>query len=369
MAQSREMETEAVNADSFLDIVASVVSILIILFVMTGLRIKNTPVEVAAAASAAAARSRAALAGDLAAERAMHQEALGTARQVQEVQRQVILRLQERDMLATAVAAIQRQTEGTQEQLSTQSRQDSDLDRGILDARLLLSDLESRGGRSPRRRAAPIQMRSYPTPLSRTVEGHEIHFQLRRGRLALVPLDTLIQDLKTDFERNLYKLRDLPDMTQTVGPEGGFRMRYSVERVNTPPEEAIRTRHGGSYVRLKLWTLIPSSDDLGETLDEALHPTRGCTRCWATRGPRTPRSPSGSIRTASTPFARFARSFTTPVSRWRPGRFPRASPSPARPRAASRRQSRIPLSLRERAGVRENCQRCRADSPVKPVNG
>jgi hypothetical protein len=264
------METEAVNADSFLDIVASVVSIMIILFMMTGLKIKNTPVEVANAISAAVAKTGAELAGDLASERAMREEVLKTARQVQEVQREAILRQQERDLLATAVAAIQRQTQGTQQELSAQSQQDSDLDRGILDARLRLSDLEHQRWTIESAPAAPVQIESYPTPLSRAVEGHEIHFQLRRGRLALIPLDALLQDFKTDLEHRLNQLRDLPEMTETVGPEGGFRMRYSMERVDTPPEEAIKTHHGGSYARLKLYTLIPSSDDLGETLDEAL---------------------------------------------------------------------------------------------------
>jgi hypothetical protein len=266
------METEAVNADSFLDIVASVVSIMIILFVMTGLKIKNTPVQVTAAISAAAAKSGAEWAGDLAAEHAAREEVLQTARQVQEVQSEALRRQQERDMLATAVAAIQRQTEGTEQQLSARSQQDYDLERGILDARLRLSDLESQRWTIASAPAAPVQIESYPTPLSRAVEGHEIHFQLRRGRLALIPLDRLIEDLKTDFEHKINKLRDLPEMTETVGPESGFRMRYSVERVDTPPEEAMRTRHGGSYARFKLWTLIPSSDDLGETLDEALRP-------------------------------------------------------------------------------------------------
>jgi len=45
MAHIVEQE-EAVNADSFLDIVASVVSVMIIMVMMTGLKIKNTPVDV-----------------------------------------------------------------------------------------------------------------------------------------------------------------------------------------------------------------------------------------------------------------------------------------------------------------------------------
>jgi hypothetical protein len=272
MVRRREQETEAINADSFLDIVASVVSILIILFMMTGVKIKNTPVDLAAGLSSAAAKTGVELAGDLAAERTMRQEVLKTARQVQEVQSEALLRQQERDMLATAVAAIQRETLGKKEQLSAKSQQDTELDRAILDARLRLSDLQSQRRTIESAPAAPLAIESYPTPLSHEVEGHEIHFQLRRGRLALIPLDKLIEDFKTDAQSKVSNLRDLPEMTETVGPEGGFRMRYSLERVDTPPEEALKTRHGGSYVRFKRWTLIPSSDDLGETLDEALRP-------------------------------------------------------------------------------------------------
>ena len=42
-ASPQVSETEAVNPDSFLDIVASVVSIMIIMVLMTGLKIKHTP--------------------------------------------------------------------------------------------------------------------------------------------------------------------------------------------------------------------------------------------------------------------------------------------------------------------------------------
>ena len=290
MARRREQETEAINADSFLDIVASVVSILIILFMMTGVKIKNTPVDLAAGGKgdsphlceapfgpfrqmgAVPFSPRVELAGDLAAEQTMRDEVLKTARQVQEVQSEAVVRQQERDMLATAVAAIQRETLGKKEQLSAKSQQDTELDRAILDARLRLSDLQSQRRTIESAPAAPVAIESYPTPLSHEVEGHEIHFQLRRGRLALIPLDRLLEDFKTDAQRKVSNLRDLPEMTETVGPEGGFRMRYTLERIDTPPEEAIKTRHGGSYVRLKLSTLIPSSDDLGETLDEALRP-------------------------------------------------------------------------------------------------
>ena len=58
-----------------------------------------------------------------------------------------------------------------------------------------------------------------------------------------------------------------PELTETVGPVGGFRLRYTLERHDVSPAEGGR---GGSYARLQKWTIIPNSDDLGEPVRLAL---------------------------------------------------------------------------------------------------
>ena len=40
-----------------------------------------------------------------------------------------------------------------------------------------------------------IKIKTYPTPISRTVYGREVHFQLHKGRIVLVPLDQLVDEL------------------------------------------------------------------------------------------------------------------------------------------------------------------------------
>ena len=84
--------------------------------------------------------------------------------------------------------------------------------------------------RSRRSPAASERIESYPTPLSRTVDGRELHFQLRGGRIAYIPLEPLLARFKSDAERKVHKLADTPELTDTVGPEGGFRLRYTLER-------------------------------------------------------------------------------------------------------------------------------------------
>jgi hypothetical protein len=82
-------------------------------------------------------------------------------------------------------------------------------------------------------------------------------------------LDRLLERFKADVRRQMYKLMDLPELTDTVGPEGGFRLRYTMERRDVSVETQVRTGQG-AYVQLKQYTLIPTSSELGEPIQTAL---------------------------------------------------------------------------------------------------
>ena len=266
MSRVLQTETEAVNADSFLDIVASVVSIMIIMVLMTGLKIKRSPVAVAPTGDAA--QVRAGLAADLASEQSLRREALQMAAGIQIVEREAAMRKQERDLLAMAVTSLDARTKDVGQRIEAESREDPAVGRAMVEGRLRLEELERLRVATETAPAAPIQIESYPTPLSRPVAGRELHFQVRAGRLAFIPLDRLVEQFKTDAEHKVLRLRDLPELTETVGPEGGFRLRYTLERVDVTAERP--GGRAGSYARLRRWTLIPVADNLGETLDDAL---------------------------------------------------------------------------------------------------
>jgi hypothetical protein len=98
----------------------------------------------------------------------------------------------------------------------------------------------------------------------------EIQFQLLGGRIAAIPLDELVQALKQNAQQERYRLLGLPELTDTIGPVGGFRLRYTLERHDVSAETAMLTGQRGSYARLRRWTLIPVSSQLGEPVDAAL---------------------------------------------------------------------------------------------------
>ena len=96
-------QSEPINSDSFLDIVASVVSIMIIMVVMEGSRIKNAPVKVSIPANSAVA----ALEKDLAAEQALRGDVLKSAEEIRNLEQETVKRGTQRDVLATMVSAVE----------------------------------------------------------------------------------------------------------------------------------------------------------------------------------------------------------------------------------------------------------------------
>jgi hypothetical protein len=255
-------QTTAGN-DSFLDVVSNIVGILIILVLMTGVRIKQAAQPAPAGRGpelAAAAADNAALERDL-------EELVGQLRQVEA---QAAVRRRERAMLATALATAERELAAQREQLDQNARRQYDAQRGLELARARLDELHNRRAQLAAVRPAVHEVQSYPTSLSKTVDGREAHFQLRGGRVAVVPLDDLIEKFKTHMRARLYKLKEQDELSDTVGPLGGFFLRYTVERVQVPVETALRSGQPTSYVQLRKFELIPVTAQLGEPLEEAL---------------------------------------------------------------------------------------------------
>ena len=112
---------------------------------------------------------------------------------------------------------------------------------------------------------------NYPTPISHAVNSNEAHFQLSGGSIVHIPLQELLEQFQADGKRKAYKLAELPEITETIGPVNGFRLKYTLERRDLTPEEAKAHGRMGSYVQLKKWTLIPVVDALGEPPDVALN--------------------------------------------------------------------------------------------------
>ncbi len=271
MPRIRPKETATGEHDSFLDIVANIVGILIILVMVVGVRAKNAPPP-AAIADPEFQEKQAELKRQLAIEQSLRRDVWKLAEQAQSIVAEAERRYIERAQMAAMVSAWQHKLETTRQKLDAQSTEHAQLRRALADAEAELARLQRQRQRVARSEPERKVIESYPTPISHTVDGNEVHFQLRHGRIAAIPLERLIERLQSDAQSKAYKLMDLPEITETVGPVAGFRMRYTIRRFNLTPQMQMQTGRTGSVARLTRWVLLPVSGDLGETVEEALQP-------------------------------------------------------------------------------------------------
>ena len=76
---------------------------------------------------------------------------------------------------------------------------------------------------------------------------------------------------KREAPHKVWRLKDEPQFTETLGPIGGFWMKYTLKRT----EHTLPTRMGTavqSRVELDRFILTPVTEDLGEPLEQALEP-------------------------------------------------------------------------------------------------
>ncbi|OHB71963.1 MAG: hypothetical protein A2V70_02935 [Planctomycetes bacterium RBG_13_63_9] len=268
MPRPTRQDADAPSHDSFLDIVANMVGILIILVMVVGIRAKNAPVLASLPRRAGPAELE--LEQQKVIEESTREDVFKAANEIRRLQNVAILQGGQRDALATMLAAAEHQLQSGRQQMDTGAQETFDLRQRVSESKLKLEQLRDQRLWAETTRSEATVVESYPTPLSRTVDGRQAHYQLRGGRIVPIPLDELVDRFKENAQRQKYRLLESPELTDTVGPLGGFRLRYTMVRQDISPETAMITGRGGSYAELRRWTLIPVSGQLGEPAETAL---------------------------------------------------------------------------------------------------
>jgi hypothetical protein len=280
MPRSKRQTDLGFGSDSFMDVVANVVGILIILVIVVGIRAGQPLPDLGT--GIVEEKDLSGLKGRVA---ALTEETDEARRQAEELARQTIARQSEADELAARIAARERELAAKRDQRAQREQQVDGIRQDYAVAVAYLKQLETELDQVGPAEPAAVTIESYPTPISRTVGGQEAHFQLIGGRITYIPLDELLEKLRASAVQQLWKLKDQHEATDTIGPIGGFRMKYTMERVDIPATGAPGGR-GGSYAQLSQWQLVPVQSQLGETIDAALVDGSDFYRALARTNPR-----------------------------------------------------------------------------------
>jgi hypothetical protein len=292
MRRVAEESTEMPGQDSFLDVFANIVGILILLVMVLGVRATYAvdPVENAGALEDDAPalvsdddvrEARQEAAGE-------EREFLELIRQAREMREERLLREQERAMLVTFVAAAEREMSDRRAELSQQQQSDLDIRQQLAAAQMALDTLSREKIALLSQEPEVIEIECGPTPLATAVKGKEVHLQLANRHVAIVPLDEFIEQLEQHIPQNLWRLRDQDELVMTIGPKGGFRLRYFIEKVRVAmPNGSTSGMVVGQAPVFSRGVLIPVSDPLGEPVDQAVLPNSELRRHLSQFNPQT----------------------------------------------------------------------------------
>ena len=326
MARRIPVETQF-GSDSFLDIVANIVGILIILIVVAGVRVSRAPLLSIDAEQTGLVRSDESveriitlwsptadtddepLVADVFVEpppvivkveepvapfvappeetfpavpeptitRELAQELNSLKKQIEDVQQQIKDAEDESRKL-------ERSAEAERQSVTEQSQKLNELTAELKAQREQLELLTSENGRSQilvnqlHERLENIEAQTPETntlahrlnPVGRMVKGNEVHFRLANGKVSYVPVDQLVELVKKQVDRRKDILLRQPRFQASVGPVDGYMMEFLVQRESGGLFD--NARYGAGVYRFGVtdWEIRPTSSVQEESLEQAL---------------------------------------------------------------------------------------------------
>ncbi len=134
-------------------------------------------------------------------------------------------------------------------------------------ARVLLDEVERLRKLPPLRKTL-----HYHTPVSAELQSDEAMFECRAGRVTLIDTQALLKKAISEARTRSDELKSAWELTGTTPQVGAFRMKFVIERERGAAEGLGGAGPvGGSYrYGLSGWTLLPADDKRGEDADTAL---------------------------------------------------------------------------------------------------
>ncbi len=247
------------GSDSFLDVTANLVGVLIILIVLVGLRVAKAPLPLLPSGADTIERV------------AEARSALDRLRLEQvQVARQLDASTEDAFAKTAALAEYRSHTERLRSinaalgrELADQRDRLSEDQAALGEARTRLAalDRETRELGDNAEHPRPLVYRS---PLSRPVNGDELHFELRGGRITLIDLNGLLERAKGMAKQGEVQLRDHGEATMVTGTIGRFRLRFTMAREEIPFTQSLMYSSGSFRARLVDWEAEPVDAQRGE---------------------------------------------------------------------------------------------------------
>lgn len=275
------------SEDSFLDVVANVVGVLIILVMLVGaqasrsvLPTKSKPSPDDQAPELAHEQPQPDLEDLREQLRRASEEAIASRRAIQEIATSVVKLThetqaydQKRVELAMHRSLIEEDLQRREDLLDEGQQRQFEVQRQLLETKL---DLEKLTQEQLALISAPTSVQEIecvPTPIAREVEGKSIHLRLHKGLVSVVPFDELMEEVEYNIEGTRRRLHERGHVVETYGPLDGYRLKMTIAQIRD--ERAVGGPLVGQPLRTKIdWEaeVIPVSTEIGQNVEQSLLP-------------------------------------------------------------------------------------------------
>lgn len=283
MSGRRRTPSVSVGHDAFLDIVANLVGILIILVVVLGAQSQEVirhvrqqidpPIEkveepVDPKQMDASEDDFAALANTAARAAAAQADSDRLEKNIEVFDKKIDQQSERRTILLTLLSEAESAWENEQSKLSKDQQVAAmrEAEAAALEKQLkeLKGESEQLKGAEP----AVVAISHLPTPMAKTVFGKEVHFRLKDNRLSVVPIDSLTEEIGRDMRRMASGSRE-GMMDAAIGPVRGYVARYVLNRSNEMVNQGNSIRQMSRF-QVMAAAFEPLSEPYGMQVDQVL---------------------------------------------------------------------------------------------------
>ncbi len=275
------------SEDSFLDVVANVVGVLIILVMLVGAQASRSvfqaeselslPVEAQEQAIAHTGPDLEQLREEL---RIANETAIASQQSIRDIATSIVKLTheakaydQQRVELAMHRTIVEEDLQRRKDLLDEGQQREFEVQRQLLETKIDLEKLTQEKLALISVPEAVTEIECVPTPIAREVEGKSIHLRLSEGLVSVVPFEKLMDEVQYNIEGTRRRLQHRGQVVETYGPLDGYRLKMTI--VQQRDQQSVGGPLVGQVQRSKIdWEaeVIPVSQQVGQNVEQSLLP-------------------------------------------------------------------------------------------------
>ena len=263
MSKRRNEET-TIGEDAFLDTIANLVGILIILVVIVGSRSYATA-KIAVEKELTSQVNL--LESPLDKSKNLDQDLQKQYDKLQGYDNEIHYRDSERMAIMDRVTVAEKIVEEELGKIDQSARELIETEQVMSDLEKQLADLLQQQGDVQSIEQSTAILQHLPTPMAKTVFGREVHVMMRGGKAAVIPWDRLIDSLKGEARRSAERNSQKDRFVNQLGPIDGFLMTYGLKSQSGILSNGSSTKLART-IELEKFELDPTNEVVFESVTE-----------------------------------------------------------------------------------------------------